>query len=674
VLAQIMKQQSAAKWNQTNTTMCQVPFGNSTGAGNLIVVWTTWQDTNTTTFTATVGDSHPLNSYASAVGPTLQSAASTPTSAQIFYAKSIAGGSDTVTVTYSGTVSSASCVIVEYSGLDQNYPLDSVSAGYSYSPGSLLDSGTAAPANANLLVFGGGNWSGGSLIAGTGFTSIQASGGSITEQEVVSGNNTLQRATAIPNPNGNAPGTTGNWVMQMAVFRDASWTVAGGWTPIRPAQVLDATQFPGVDIGDQINHAYASCPAQGCQIRIPGSAVCYNVSTAIMLAANGKPALLTGDGKSSCLNFGGMTSGTAITLDWGQGSPQGYQGGIRDLRILGSCATNACLGSTLVGVSLGPTNGLVLANFVDVTLGGFSSAAGFSVGILNGAQASINSFISSSVLSSKVGISFPYATENFEWYGGAIAQNATGISISGNTADVYFAGVSIDDNTTVGISTSNGKLVCLDCHFENKGLGTSNYLNLTGGFAFFYGGDVLEDRTSGGPYNAFFTGTTAGTILVDGTNFFAGNCNGGGICISQIISATNVTAILTHYVNGATKYIARGVNASGTYFLDEPLNCTTTYCNQTLSFYNFVTNGGLYANALNQSTASSFAGTSACSSSSKVITFAPSTAFNSQPVILVFDETTKGGANLTAKSTTAFTVSCSGASDVFDWEVIGNPD
>ena len=111
VLAQIMKQQSAAKWNQTNTTMCQVPFGNSTGAGNLIVVWTTWQDTNTTTFTATVADSPSHNPYASAVGPTLQSAASTPTSARIFYAKSIAGGSDTVTVTYSGTVSSASCVM-----------------------------------------------------------------------------------------------------------------------------------------------------------------------------------------------------------------------------------------------------------------------------------------------------------------------------------------------------------------------------------------------------------------------------------------------------------------------------------------------------------------------------------------------------------------------------------
>ena len=139
------------------------------------------------------------------MGPTLQSSASTPTSAQIFYAKNITGGTgtDTIKVTYSGTVASASCVIVEYSGLDQNYPLDSVSAGYSTSgnPTDLMDSGTVAPANANLLVFGGGTSDMGTanLQSGSMFTVVQKNGGSLTEQMVVAGNNALQRATVCLN-------------------------------------------------------------------------------------------------------------------------------------------------------------------------------------------------------------------------------------------------------------------------------------------------------------------------------------------------------------------------------------------------------------------------------------------------------------------------------------------
>jgi hypothetical protein len=68
-------------------------------------------------------------------------------------------------------------VFVEYQGADQNYPLDSVSAGYStaLNPTGILDSGTAAPANANLLVFGGGttSYTGGSVGAGTGFSIVQ---------------------------------------------------------------------------------------------------------------------------------------------------------------------------------------------------------------------------------------------------------------------------------------------------------------------------------------------------------------------------------------------------------------------------------------------------------------------------------------------------------------------
>lgn len=216
--ATITKQQAAATWNQTNTTTCVVPFGMNTTLNNLIVVWTSWQTASGTsnTLTASVQDSPSSNSYVSAVGPTLQSAASNPTAAQIFYAKKIAGGSDTVNVTYSGTVHSASCVIVEYSGADQSNPLDSAHAGYSYSTGNLWDSGTVPPTNANLLLFGAGTSDNGAATTALPWTTIQSNGGSITEYQVVSGNTSLQRANA------NTGMVNGNWVMQMAVFRDAS--------------------------------------------------------------------------------------------------------------------------------------------------------------------------------------------------------------------------------------------------------------------------------------------------------------------------------------------------------------------------------------------------------------------------------------------------------------------
>ena len=44
-----------------------------------------------------------------------------------------------------------------------------------------------------------------------------------------------------------------------------------------------------------------------------------------------------------------------------------------------------------------------------------------------------------------------------------------------------------------------------------------------------------------------------------------------------------------------------------------------------------------------------------------------STAYASQPVILLFDETTEGGVKLSSKSPSGFGVACTGGSDVFDW-------
>ena len=87
---------------------------------------TFWQSSST--YTASVSD--PFDTFYSAVGPTVQSASSTPITAQLFYAKKITGsgsGGDTVTVTYTGpsmgSISLAGVVVVEYSGHTLPYRL-----------------------------------------------------------------------------------------------------------------------------------------------------------------------------------------------------------------------------------------------------------------------------------------------------------------------------------------------------------------------------------------------------------------------------------------------------------------------------------------------------------------------------------------------------------------------
>ena len=140
--ATIAQQRSAFKWTCSGTVSgtvgtigtltCYQSFS-TTGADDLIAVWTTWQ--SPVTLVATVSDTLTGEVYPSAVGPTQQPIqfSGTPTNAQIFYLPSTGsfGGADTVTVTLTGpattVVPSFGMVMVEYSGLDTVAPLDSIS-------------------------------------------------------------------------------------------------------------------------------------------------------------------------------------------------------------------------------------------------------------------------------------------------------------------------------------------------------------------------------------------------------------------------------------------------------------------------------------------------------------------------------------------------------------------
>jgi hypothetical protein len=138
-----------------------------------------------------------------------------------------------------------------------------------------------------------------------------------------------------------------------------------------------------------------------------------------------------------------------------------------------------------------------------------------------------------------------------------------------------------------------------------------------------------------------------GTTISLGAGAAGGTINcflGGGICT---INSTS-TIILTSSVAGS-------INLKTPLSVGLGVGVASTGLHLTL-------------NAANEDTA----GKLTCAASTVTKTFA--TAFTSTPTVIVFDETTKGGANLTAISNTAFTVSCTGATDALDYIVVGNPN
>jgi Glycosyl hydrolases family 16/IPT/TIG domain len=199
---------------QTASASVAVTYTVAQTAGNLNVVAVMWGDTTSTV--SSVTDSKG-NIYALAVGPTK---ASGLTSA-IYYAKTIAGGSNTVSVKFSTTASYPNVNVLEYSGLDTATPLDVSSA--ATGTGTTANSGSATTRSPSELIVGAGNPSSVFKSAGSGFTSrvINAFGG-ILEDKIVS---------ATGSYNATATLTSGIWVMQMATFRASRPSGQGSGNP-----------------------------------------------------------------------------------------------------------------------------------------------------------------------------------------------------------------------------------------------------------------------------------------------------------------------------------------------------------------------------------------------------------------------------------------------------------
>jgi hypothetical protein len=205
--------QVAAATPQSSTATVSVTYPAPETAGDLNVVVVGWNDTTSTV--QSVKDSGG-NNYALAIGPTT----GTGLRQSIYYLSNIAGGSNTVTVTFNQPAAFPDVRILEYRGVTA---VD-VTAGTSGSSAT-ANSGAATTTVANELIFGANTVFTGNASPGTGFTSriITSPDGDIAEDKVVT--------TAGSNSAAATLSSSGPWVMQMVTFGNAT----SGGTPSAPA-------------------------------------------------------------------------------------------------------------------------------------------------------------------------------------------------------------------------------------------------------------------------------------------------------------------------------------------------------------------------------------------------------------------------------------------------------
>ena len=193
----------------TPQSLVGVTYMSAQTAGNLNVVVVGWNDTtsNVTSVTDSSG-----NVYTKAVGPTENPAT---LSQSIYYATNIAGAAtnaNVVTVKFDTPAVYPDIRVFEYSGVDPANPVDVVAVGSGTGTSSATSTVTTTAAGA--LLFSAGTTRTRHTGPGPGYTTrvITSPDGDIVEDQVVS---------VAGGYNASAPMTSGDWVMQLVVFRGA---------------------------------------------------------------------------------------------------------------------------------------------------------------------------------------------------------------------------------------------------------------------------------------------------------------------------------------------------------------------------------------------------------------------------------------------------------------------
>jgi len=184
-------------------TTAKLAFNHANTAGNLIVVYVVWDNPGTVKVSDTRG-----NTYKAA---TARQTFGNNWSAQVFYASSVLGGSNTVKAAFGTAITSFGILYLhEYSGLAKQSPVD-VSAS-AVGTSASMSSGAVTTTHPKDLLFAAGA-SDLTVTHGTGFTTRLKGFGNLTEDRV---------ATTTGSYAGTATQDGTTWAMQLVAFRVAS--------------------------------------------------------------------------------------------------------------------------------------------------------------------------------------------------------------------------------------------------------------------------------------------------------------------------------------------------------------------------------------------------------------------------------------------------------------------
>lgn len=410
----------------------------------------------------------------------------------------------------------------------------------------------------------------------------------------------------------------------------------------------------GSEIGEWTNSAIRVI---GCgEVSIPAGT--YTQKTSIV-----KPRCVKLHGASADSTFLNWTpkTGAAIIMGDAQSATTfAPEGALEDLSLMGPGATTMTCGIYMGGsdgtgcappTSIDPSRNIDDHDNINrVRIYKSSPAGAFGVGIQWGKNAWINTVFESSISDNGTGIYVPGTTiqtgENLTVLNSAIQDNyGVGVKIdTGNNINFNLVNTSLDYNQSWavqnGTATTLNAVSMVNCYVAQRSRWLQNYgyMNLTG----VYANDGADSGILG-----YLIDNEAAFLTVLGGQFFN---NGTGAILNPegVVSTWIAPQVTSPGANGLTPTAA---------FLDRLGDLAPS---------------SLYIDHVNQNVANQLAGTSACSAGAKTISFPGQ--FGSPPAVVLFDETTKGGVSLTGKGTWGFIVSCTGASDVFDWVVIGNPN
>jgi glucose/arabinose dehydrogenase/PKD repeat protein/fibronectin type 3 domain-containing protein len=207
-------------------TTSNVTFPGANSAGGLIVVTVYWDNNDSVSISDTRG-----NAYAAATARTNWYSG---WSAQTFYAKNIAAGTNTVTATFASAVSSFGIVQAqEYAGIDPMDPLDASSTETGY--GTSMASAPATSTGENDLLYAAGGSVGAVTAAGPGYTARLSTAGNLT----------MDRVAATPGTyTATADNSGGQWVMQLVAFRADSSGSQDSTPPSAPGNLAAQAVSP----------------------------------------------------------------------------------------------------------------------------------------------------------------------------------------------------------------------------------------------------------------------------------------------------------------------------------------------------------------------------------------------------------------------------------------------